>query len=88
MPVTQPRPRGTALQEGDQVIERAITGHVKWYDDKKGIGYLTADDGREIYVHHSGLATRGYKELQKGEFVTFDIADGKRGLKCINVVNG
>jgi CspA family cold shock protein len=82
MPVKQ---SATALQDGDQVIEGDITGTVKWYDEKKGYGFITCDDTRDVFVHHTGLNTRGFGKLNEGQRVTFDIARGERGLKAINV---
>jgi CspA family cold shock protein len=85
---TQGRPRAAALLEGERVIERGITGTVRWYSTQRGYGRILADDQRDIYVHYSGLETPGFAPLTEGQAVTFDIADGKRGLKCINVTTG
>jgi CspA family cold shock protein len=85
---TQTRPSAVALQEGERVIERDITGIVKWYDPEIGYGWIISDDGRQLYVHYTGLNTLEFAPLVKGQAVTFDIADGKRGLKCINVTTG
>lgn len=82
-----------SLREGEYITERALTGLVKFYDDKKGIGFIHCDDGREIYVHHTGLNTPRNRfgpggkviELQECDAVRFDIAEGKRGPKCVNV---
>jgi CspA family cold shock protein len=77
--------RATALQEGEQIIEREITGAMKWYDGTRGFGFVTCDDGRDVFVHHTGLATKGFAKPTEGQRVTFDIANGKRGLKAVNL---
>jgi CspA family cold shock protein len=79
------RQSATALQDGERIIEKDITGNVKWYNVQKGYGFVTCDDGREIFLHHTGLNTKGFTNLEDGAAVTFDIADGKRGLKAVNV---
>lgn len=82
-----------ALRPGEHVTETGLTGRVKFYDDKKGWGRINTDDGRDgIYVHHSGLNTPrrtdgqgNTVELVQGEAVSFDIAEGLHGPKCVNV---
>lgn len=67
------------------IVERGLTGHVKFYDEKKGWGIIICSDRRELYVHHTGLATKAFGPLQDNWVVTFDVANGARGLKCVNV---
>ncbi|NOZ20313.1 MAG: cold shock domain-containing protein [Planctomycetes bacterium] len=60
-------------------------GKVKWFDEKKGYGFIVSDGG-EVFVHHSGIAGGGFKTLAPGEDVEFDVVSGERGLKAQNVV--
>ncbi|MEG0154646.1 MAG: cold-shock protein [Lachnospiraceae bacterium] len=61
-------------------------GTVKWFNAQKGFGFITNDEGGEdIFVHFSGIATDGFKSLDDGQAVTFDITDGARGQQAVNV---
>ena len=61
-------------------------GTVKWFNDSKGFGFITADDGTEVFVHHTSITGNGFKSLAEGEAVSFDTEDGPKGPKAINVV--
>jgi len=61
-------------------------GHVKWFNDSKGFGFIYQSDGTDIFVHFSAIAGDGFKSLKEGEEVTFDVAEGKKGLQAVNVV--
>lgn len=63
-----------------------MTGKVKWFDSKKGYGFITAENGKEIFVHFSGITGEGFKSLNEGQAVTFEIGDGAKGEQAINVV--
>ena len=65
---------------------KVMTGEVKWYDPKKGIGFIKAEDGNDYYIHHSGI-TKGHMRsvLIDGEEVTLELTEGKKGLEATNV---
>lgn len=62
-------------------------GTVKWFNNQKGYGFISADDGSDVFVHFSGLAMDGYKTLEEGQAVQFDITDGAKGPQAVNVEN-
>lgn len=61
-------------------------GKVKWFNSRKGYGFIATEDGRDIFVHYSSVAGDGYKTLAEGDSVTFDIVEGDKGLRAENVV--
>ncbi len=61
-------------------------GKVKWFNDKKGYGFIEADSGVDIFVHYSALPGSGFKSLDEGEEVEFDVEKDHKGLKAINVL--
>ncbi|NQV04828.1 MAG: cold shock domain-containing protein [Candidatus Omnitrophica bacterium] len=60
-------------------------GKVKWFDNKKGYGFITPEDGKDIFVHHTAIQGDGYKTLQEGQEVEFDIVQGPKGEQASNV---
>jgi len=66
-------------------VER-IKGKVKWFNNAKGYGFLGRDDGPDVFVHYSAIKTEGYKSLQEGDEVEFEIVQGEKGPQAENVV--
>lgn len=62
-----------------------MTGTVKWFDGKKGYGFITAEDGKEVFVHFSGISKDGFKSLNEGQKVEFDLGTGSKGEQAVNV---
>ena len=61
-------------------------GTVKWFNATKGYGFITnSENGEDVFVHFSGIVADGYKTLEEGQSVTFDITEGNRGLQAVNV---
>lgn len=60
-------------------------GTVKWFNNQKGYGFITAEDGKDVFVHFSGLNMEGFKTLEEGASVEFDITDGAKGPQAVNV---
>ncbi len=60
-------------------------GTVKWFNNQKGYGFITAEDGKDVFVHFSGLNLEGFKTLEEGAAVEFDITDGAKGPQAVNV---
>lgn len=61
-------------------------GTVKWFNGEKGFGFITDENGQDIFVHFSGIVAEGFKTLVDGQKVTFEVSEGARGPQAINVV--
>jgi CspA family cold shock protein len=60
-------------------------GIVKWFDSHKGYGFIEQEDGPDVFVHHSGINASGYKSLNDGDSVTFNVEQGQKGPAAVNV---
>ncbi len=63
-----------------------MKGKVKWFNAEKGFGFIVSEEGKDVFVHFSAILSDGYKTLNEGEEVTFDVVDGDRGPLAKNVV--
>jgi CspA family cold shock protein len=61
-------------------------GTVKWFNESKGFGFITSEDGSDLFVHYSSIQTSGFKTLAEGESVSFEVESGPKGPKAVNVV--
>lgn len=61
-------------------------GKVKWFNDKKGFGFIASEEGTDIFVHHSAIQGNGYKSLEEGQDVEFEIENSPKGERAVNVV--
>ena len=62
-----------------------MKGTVKWFNNQKGYGFICDEEGKDIFVHFSGLNMEGYKTLAEGENVEFDVVEGEKGPQAVNV---
>ena len=63
-----------------------VRGKVKWFNDAKGYGFITPENGKDVFVHHSAIQGDGYKSLEEGQEVEFEIKEGPKGEQAANVV--
>ena len=63
-----------------------MKGTVKWFNNQKGYGFISDENGKDVFVHYSGLAGDGFKSLDEGQKVEFDVQDGAKGPQAVNVV--
>ena len=61
------------------------TGTVKWFNDSKGFGFITSDTGQDLFVHHTDIQAEGYRTLEEGAKVQFDVIQGEKGPRAKNV---
>ena len=62
-----------------------MKGKVKWFDCKKGYGFITGEDGKEVFVHYSGIVKDGFKALNEKQEVEYELGEGSKGIQAINV---
>ncbi len=63
-----------------------MTGKVKWFNAEKGYGFIESDEGGDVFVHFSAIQGEGFKTLEEGENVEFEVVEGNRGLQAANVI--
>ena len=63
-------------------------GTVKWFNADKGFGFITGEDGNDVFAHFSAIQGEGFKTLEEGQAVTIDVEEGQRGLQATNIVKG
>jgi len=63
-----------------------VKGKVKWFNDAKGYGFITPENGKDVFVHHSVITGDGFKTLKEGQDVEFDVTQGPKGEQAANVV--
>jgi len=69
----------------EKQMER-IKGTVKWFNNSKGYGFLGRDGGPDVFIHYSAIASEGYRSLDEGDIVEFEIVQGKKGPQAANVI--
>lgn len=62
-----------------------LKGKVKWFDTKKGFGFITTEDGKDVFVHYTSIVSEDFKNLDEGQEVSFEIVEGKKGPQAANV---
>jgi CspA family cold shock protein len=67
-------------------VKAMSKGRVKWFNEQKGFGFISRDDGNDLFVHFSSIKQEGFKVLREGDEVEFEVAQGKKGLQAIDVV--
>ena len=63
-----------------------VTGKVKWFNDTKGYGFISQEDGTDVFVHHTAIQSEGFRSLQEEQLVEFEVVQGAKGLQAQNVV--
>lgn len=63
-----------------------VKGTVKWFNESKGFGFITREDGGDVFVHYSEIQGDGFKSLSEGQAVSFEVVDGPKGPKAANVI--
>jgi len=73
--------RSSGFKEGKTVA----LGNVKWFNSQKGYGFITTDEGEDVFVHYSAIAGSGFRTLDEGQRVSFEVTQGPKGLQAANV---
>lgn len=71
-----------------QQSSQRIHGTCKWFNEAKGFGFISRDNGKDVFVHFSAIQGDGFKSLAEGDKVTFDVVEGQKGPQAANVVKG
>jgi CspA family cold shock protein len=67
------------------MMSERLAGTVKWFNASKGFGFISRDGGEDVFVHHSAIQSEGYRQLEEGQRVEFEVETGPKGLKAVNV---
>lgn len=78
-------PKNKEQQSKTEEEGSMIKGRVKWFDANKGFGFITRDDGGDVFVHYTAIQGEGYRKLEEGQKVQFEVEQGKKGPQAINV---
>jgi cold shock protein len=73
------------LPESRREETRMATGTVKWFNDAKGFGFIAQEGGEDVFVHHTAIQSEGFRSLQEGQRVEFEVKKGPKGLQAANV---
>ncbi len=76
---------GFFIAHGGGEIAEMAKGKVKWFSNQKGYGFITREDGKDVFVHHTAIKGEGYKTLEEGQEVEFDVTQGPKGEQATNV---
>jgi CspA family cold shock protein len=78
--------KGFQKKPSKEELYKMAEGTVKWFNDSKGFGFIEQDGGNDVFVHHSAIQAQGFKSLEEGARVTFEVVDGPKGPAAANVV--
>lgn len=70
----------------EETMNETVKGKVKWFSNQKGYGFITQDNGKDVFCHFSGIISDGYKSLTEGDEVTFEVTQGVKGEQASNIV--
>ena len=76
---------GFCINRGKEVLQVKVKGTVKWFSNQKGYGFLEREDGDDVFCHYSAVQGDGFKTLEEGQQVEFDVVEGDKGLHAENV---
>ena len=71
--------------EDKKIVQTGVKGKVKWFNDQKGFGFITNPSGRDAFVHHSEIRAEGFRTLNEGDRVRFEVVDSPKGPRAANV---
>ena len=74
------------LYHTKEEVKEMPNGTVKWFNESKGFGFISSEEGEDVFVHYSSISGDGFKSLVEGDSVSFDVEPGPKGPKAVNVV--